>query len=517
MVDTANTFPQSLSEVMSNQDKSILLADDEPLFGETTASFLRRQNYRVKYVPDGESAAAALQNHKFDLVIADLDMPGNRNLELLNQCRKDYPAVPFLIVTGRPTIPSAIAGIKLGVHDYFLKPFELDDLSHSIQRALPQKGATRSKPIDSSEILGNGPAIQNLKKWISQISTSNATVLIRGESGTGKELLARAIHNSSQRSSGPYVTVDCASIPETLLESTLFGHVKGAFTGAVQDKLGLIQAADGGTLFLDEIGELPLTMQSKLLRVLQFGTFVPVGSTEERRVDVRILAATHRDLAKDVERGDFRLDLYYRLSVLEVVSPPLRERPEDIQLLAQYFLDQITTRDQRAKFDLSPEALHCLKNQAWPGNVRELQNTMERVVCVAKGNLLTEADFEEILRANAALAQVQNGVIDSTLARREGGHLHNGSFDGGQTSAAHVDGGSDHDGVGGTRTSGIASVDAKSWIDQQTQSERAYLEHLLKKHRGNVSQAAKEAGITRQGLHKAIGRLGLEAKRYRIK
>ena len=508
MVDLANGIPQGFSKVMSSQEKTILLADDEPLFGETTASFLRRQNYRVKYVADGESAAKALENHQFDLVIADLDMPGNRDLELLNQCRKKYPTIPFLIVTGRPTIPSAIAGIKLGIHDYFLKPFELDDLTHSIKRALPQIVSQTSGMGDASEILGSGPAITNLKKWLSRVSTSNATVLIRGESGTGKELLARAIHNSSPRSAGPYITVDCASIPETLLESILFGHVKGAFTGAVHDKPGLIQTADGGTLFLDEIGELPLSMQAKLLRVLQFGTFVPVGSTEEQRVDVRILAATHRDLALDVESRTFRLDLYYRLSVLEVVSPSLRERPEDIEQLARFFLDQIASRDRRERFELSHDAIECLRGQPWPGNVRELQNTIERVVCVAPNRLLTSKDFHEVLSPTP----VQHTGIDAPPANAP--PLGTGPGTSGLASGGLATGNSDYQ----PPTSDSEDPnDANSWADQQARAERLYLENLLSKHRGNVSQAAREAGITRQGLHKAIGRLGLEAKRFRAR
>ncbi len=465
-------------------ERSILLADDEPLFGETTARFLRNQNFRVRYVADGKGAADALKEERFDVVIADLDMPGNRELELLTNCRKNYPAIPFLVVTGRPTIPSAIEGIRLGIHDYFLKPFELDDLVHSIRRALPTPPSFSLSPAKTDEdpfpeILGNGPAITELKKWLSQISASNATVLIRGESGTGKELLARAIHRTSQRAAGPYVTVDCASIPESLLESTLFGHRKGAFTGAVQDKQGLVVAADGGTLFLDEIGELPTPMQSKLLRVLQFGTFVPVGGTDEYRVDVRILAATHRDLATEVERGTFRLDLFYRLSVLEVVSPPLRDRPEDIEMLAQYFLSQISRRDKKPPFVLSSGAVTRLQNHNWPGNVRELHNLLERCVCVASGNVLTEEDIEPILARSREL----NMESGSSSAFASSGNLDPSS--------------------------------AGSWHDQQVRSERRYLEGLLTKYGGNVSKAAKEANMSRQGLHKAISRLGIDTDQFR--
>ncbi|MFM8327148.1 MAG: sigma-54-dependent transcriptional regulator, partial [Pirellulaceae bacterium] len=273
----------------------LLLADDEPLFGKTTAKYLEARGFQVRYVVDGFGAKDALANGGVDLIIADLDMPGNRQLELIQACRSALPDIPFIVVTGRPSLPSAIEGIRLGVHDYFLKPLELEDLLHSIRRALPAKSEPVSSKQSFDEILGLSPAVSELKSLAMKVAKSNASVLIRGESGTGKELLARGIHNHSRRSQGPFVIVDCTSIPEALFESTLFGHVKGAFTGAISDRDGLVWLADRGTLFLDEVGELPMAIQSKLLRVLQFGTFLPVGQVEPKQVDVRIVAATHRD------------------------------------------------------------------------------------------------------------------------------------------------------------------------------------------------------------------------------
>ncbi|AMV32346.1 Transcriptional regulatory protein ZraR [Pirellula sp. SH-Sr6A] len=459
---------------------SILLADDEPLFGETTSRYLRNHGYQVNYVMDGHAALKALETQEFQAIIADLDMPGNRDLELLQACRKRFAHTPFVVVTGRPTLPSAIEGIRLGIHDYFLKPFELADLLHSIHRALPNGVAKQEFRSGAyREILGESAAMQDLKAWLDRVSHSNATVLVRGESGTGKELIAREIHQASLRSNQPYITIDCASIPESLIESTLFGHVKGSFTGATADKMGLIAQADRGTVFLDEIGELPLPMQAKLLRVLQFGTFIPVGGTEEVRVDARVIAATNRDLSAEVSRGKFRLDLYYRLSVLEVVPPPLRDRIDDMEMLAQHFLDRIAQRDRKPKWTLHPTAIEALRNYSWPGNVRELQNTIERCGCLAKGQTIYSTDIAASLSKQVtSSAPVMQGSMDTAPKRQR---------------------------------------ELPSWHGQHAQSEKLYLEGLLAQYQGNVSQAAKAAGITRQGLHKAIVRLGLDIHSFRTK
>lgn len=450
----------------------ILLADDEPLFGQTTQQFLELHDLDVTFVENASLALQAMDNKPFDLVIADLDMPGNRNLEFLNKVRANYPMIPFVLVTGRPTLPSAIECIRLGVHDYFLKPLELDDLLHSIRRALPRNHLRSSGDQEFSELLGNSDAMQRTKELALRVAKSNATVLIRGESGTGKELLARGIHDHSQRAHGPFVTVDCASIPESLLESTLFGHNRGAFTGAVADHIGLVSAAEGGSLFLDEIGELPLSMQAKLLRVLQFGTFVPVGSIQEKKVDVRILAATNRDLSFEVERSHFRLDLYYRLSVLEIRLPPLRERQQDVMMLAQHFLNLIAKRDGTAVRFMSESANALLCQHSWPGNVRELQSTMERCACLTNN-------------AEIAAEVVQNSLLRS-------------------------DSPTNHGAVGNE-----SMATTHTMHDYVAANEKLYIETLLKRHKGNISRAARDAKMSRQGMHKAIARLGITSAEFR--
>jgi two-component system, NtrC family, response regulator AtoC len=452
----------------------ILIADDEPLFGTTTAKFLDKNGYEVLYREDGLTVLEDIARYQVALVIADLDMPGNRDLELLNQCRARYPQIPFIVVTGRPTLPSAIEGIRLGIHDYFLKPIELDDLLHSIRRALPVEQATPAPAHGFPAILGSSPAIEQVKRLAERIARSQATVLIRGESGTGKELIARGIHALSVRARGPFVTVDCASIPETLMESTLFGHTRGAFTGADREAVGLVAEAHRGSLFLDEIGELPLAMQAKLLRLLQFGAFVPVGATKESKVDIRILAATNRDLAAEVQRGTFRLDLFYRLSVLEIIAPPLRERAEDIPLLARHFLERIAARDKTHPPRLDASACDALQRHRWPGNVRELENTMERVLCLSQPEVLTAEDIQRCLIPLLP-------PLDPPFALAPD----------------------------------LADANSRSLQDFHSAQEREYISALLRRHRGNVSQAAREANMSRQGLHKLLKRHGIPPAEFR--
>lgn len=445
--------------------RNILIADDEPLFGKTTAKFLESRGFEVSYFESGDEAIKLLPRQTIDIVIADLDMPGNRNLEFLNRCRRDHQEIPFIVVTGRPSLPSAIEGIRLGVHDYFLKPLDLDDLLHSIGRALPVGTHGTTERDHFSDILGNSEAVHFLRAQAERVARSNANVLIRGESGTGKELLARGIHAASNRRDGPFVTLDCGSIPETLIESILFGHTRGAFTGANQDRSGLVAMADRGILFLDEIGELPQAMQAKLLRVLQFGSFNPVGSTQETKVDIRIVAATHRDLSAEVARGTFRLDLFYRLSVLQIMSPPLRERMEDIPLIANHTLQTIASRDRIPVRRLHRSAAEVLKQHHWPGNIRELQNVIERCVCLASKLELTEQDIRQ------SIDWVVPGAIVSPQDSQHASFL--------------------------------------------TESERQYFRHLLQKSRGNVSQAARDAQMSRQGFHKALSRLNINPTDFR--
>lgn len=450
---------------MMAPQRNILIADDEPLFGTTTARFLETRGFVVSYVESGDEALKVLAKGAIDLVVADLDMPGNRNLEFLNRCRRDHPDIPFVVVTGRPTLPSAIEGIRLGIHDYFLKPLDLDDLLHSLARALTDAAPVVAEAGYFANILGVSEAVKTLRAQAARVARSNANVLIRGESGTGKELLAKGVHTASHRRDGPFVTVDCGSIPETLIESILFGHTRGAFTGANHDRLGLVAMAHGGILFLDEIGELPHAMQAKLLRVLQFGSFTPVGSTQESQVDIRIVAATHRDLTAEVARGNFRLDLFYRLSVLQIVSPSLLERLEDLPVLAAHTLQAIAQRDHLPLRRLTSSAEEVLKQHSWPGNIRELQNVIERCVCLASHVELTGEDIRQ---------SIDWGVPSTATLNNEREHA---SF--------------------------------------LSESERQYFRKLLQKSHGNVSRAAREAQMSRQGFHKALSRLKIDPTNFR--
>lgn len=452
----------------------ILLVDDEPLFGKTMATLLKQNRFNVTLCESGEAGLAQLASHAFHLVIADLNMPGNMNLEFLMEVRARYPNTPLIVLTGRPSLPSAIESVRLGIHDYLLKPIELQDLLHSIERALPQQNSSPIEHIAFESILGKSEAICALKELALRVACSNANVLITGESGTGKEILARAIHASSPRAKAPLVTIDCSAIPENLLESMLFGHVKGAFTGATHDRTGLLITADKGTVFLDEIGELPLPLQAKLLRVIQFGTFLPVGGNEEKKVNVRVVAATNRQLSEETLQGRFRQDLYYRLAVLELTVPPLRLRASDVSIIAASILQRIATRDDLAMKKLSDAALAALQAYHWPGNVRELNNVMERCACLTSSTTIDIGDLpQEIIRPNFS--------TPISLPTAEP-----------QLEALPV-----------TREKRMEAVD------------REYLDDLLRRHKGNVSRAAHEARLTRQGLHKALIRLGLNAQDYR--
>ncbi|MFM2217244.1 MAG: hypothetical protein RL240_1562 [Planctomycetota bacterium] len=473
---------------------SILIVDDEPLFGTTTQQFLQSRGFDVQYVPDGHEGERAIRSNRFDLIVADLDMPGNRQLEFLKTCRLEFTDTPFIVVTGRPSLPSAIEGIRHGIHDYFLKPIDLDDLLHSVERARcniaepsisgagEPAGTGAGEPADPTnateepfhEILGESLAALTLKHLAGRAARSNATALIRGESGTGKELLAREIHSQSLRKTGPFVTVDCASIPENLIESALFGTDRSHVTSSLNPQIGFIAAANGGTLFLDQIGEVPPTIQSKLLRLLQFGTYTPVGSTDENKVDVRILAATQHDLSTKAQEGTFRTDLYYRLAVLELICPPLRDRHGDIPLLADAFIKRIAHRDQTNPFEWKPEAIEALSEHRWPGNIRELQNVTERIAC-----LTTDSQIDA-MAVNQAIENKSTQSMPTPLKDEE-------------------------------------PVVAPNFTHQDflSNNEKLYIEDLMRRNQGNVSRAAKEAKMSRQGLHKALLRLGINASNFR--
>jgi two-component system response regulator GlrR len=361
----------------------ILVVDDDASLRELITLRLEANGFRVEAADSGETALARLAVLRPDAVLTDMQMAGMDGMALFNAIRARDPALPVIVLTAHGTIPDAVAATQQGLFGYLTKPYDAATLIDLLKRATRLSGSSSDSGDDSwrSEIVTTSPAMDTLLAEARLAAQSEASLLIQGESGTGKELLARAIHRASPRSKKPFVAINCGAIPAELLESELFGHVKGAFTGATRDHPGLFQSAAGGTVFLDEIGDMPLPLQVKLLRVLQEGEVRPVGATETRAVDVRILSATHRNLEEAIARGEFREDLYYRLNVVNLTLPPLRERREDIPLLAQHFLTALTGKYRRSIRGFAPDALDMLAAADWPGNIRQLNNVLEQ--CVA--------------------------------------------------------------------------------------------------------------------------------------
>ncbi|WP_018995222.1 sigma-54 dependent transcriptional regulator [Thioalkalivibrio sp. ALJ2] len=358
----------------------ILLVDDEAPIRRAVRRFLEHHGFQVRLAEDLASARAALQEELPDLMLVDLRLPDGEGIELLAEAGQ----TPTVIMTSYASVPSAVTAMKEGAADYIAKPFDHDALLLTLRAALraggpvaTTAGSDRDSDADGLGLIGDSVAMQRLRDQIHRVATTQSTVLLRGESGTGKELVARALHRLSSRAAGPFIAVNCATIPEGLVEAELFGHAQGAYTGAVKARTGLIQAAHGGTLFLDEIGELAPAAQARLLRVLQDGEIRPVGANENLKVDVRLLAATHRDLEAMIGEQAFRADLYYRLRVLELSIPPLRERREDIPALARHFLADLAGNGG-GPAELTQAAQQTLESHDWPGNVRELANALER-------------------------------------------------------------------------------------------------------------------------------------------
>jgi two-component system, NtrC family, response regulator PilR len=373
----------------------ILVVDDERSICELLEITFRKDGHRVEVANSADAAKRKLESQIFDIVISDVRMPGQSGVDLLKLTKEIAPDCFFLLITGVPTVETAIAAVNAGADRYIIKDHELvDQLRRAVRETSEslrwkkeagylKRELRRLTGLDN--IIGESAKMRAIFELIQTVAPQNSRVLITGESGTGKELVARAIHENSQRAAAPFITINCGAFPETLLESELFGYMKGAFTGATENRQGLFQAAHGGTLFMDEIGNMSLTMQVKLYRVLQEGKVRPVGSTDESDVDVRIIAATNKDFAKEIAEGRFREDLYYRLSVIPVQLPPLRERREDIPLLARHFLETFSKSMDKNIGSISPEGMRKLESYDWPGNVRELENTMERAVALETG------------------------------------------------------------------------------------------------------------------------------------
>lgn len=390
------------------------MVDDELSMREFLEIMLDKEGYEVLTASSGEEALQLIGEANYDLMLCDMKMPRVSGLEVLKKSQELYPNVPVIIITAYSSSESAMEALKIGAYDYIQKPFQVDEIKLIIQNALDKKQLLTEniqlkedlyKKYRLDNIIGGSEAMLKVFELIHKVAPSKANVLISGESGTGKELVARAIHFNGPRRNKPFVTVNCGAIPENLLESELFGHKKGAFTGAIANKRGLFEMAHGGTIFLDEIGELNKNLQVKILRVIQDKTFTPVGGTEEIEVDVRVISATNRELEEEVKAGNFREDLYWRLNVIQIKLPPLRERVEDIPRLAMYFLEKYAKEQNKNITKFSAGAMALLENYDYPGNVRELENIVERAVALESGSVISPQSLPSRLQAVSAPCQ----------------------------------------------------------------------------------------------------------------
>ena len=450
---------------------TVLVVDDDPGHRGMLEALLGRWGLAVTSAGDGKEAVARVCERPFDVVLMDIRMPDMDGITALKEIRKYNPAVPVVLMTAYSAVESAVEAMKSGAVDYLIKPLDFDQLKSTLFKTLEHSEAVRSGerfPVPVEGIVGNSPAVRRMLEMIHTVAPSEATVLINGKSGTGKELVARAIHNQSQRKDGPWVAVNCAALTESLLESELFGHEKGAFTGADKRREGRFSQADGGTLFLDEIGELPLLLQAKLLRALQQGEVQRVGSDTPIIVDVRVIAATNRNLREEVSEGRFREDLYYRLNVIGVEVPSLRERREDIPVLATAFLERFALANRKEIKGFTPQAMDALLKYSWPGNVRELENAVERAAILCLGEYISERELP------MAVSSAPKNNDAPTLAELQGA---------------------------------AGEEPISMTLDEM---ERAAILRTLQDTGDNKSEAARRLGITRATLHNKLRRYDME-------
>ena len=451
----------------------ILIVDDDEVSCRLFAEVLEGDGHQAHQAHSGEEALDRLRKESYDLLLIDVRMPGITGLDVTRAMRQEQPSLPVIVMTAFGSIETAVEAIHEGAYDYVSKPMNLDELKKIVFRALGQRelhaqSRRKVKQVDDLEqqktVIGRSWAMVEVFKMVARAAPTNSTVLILGESGTGKEVIARSIHQHSSRAQCPFVAVDCGALTETLLESELFGHVRGAFTGAVADKKGVFQSANSGTSFLDEIGDISLNMQSKLLRVLQEGEVRPVGGKEWVKVDVRVLAATNKDLDELVKTGAFREDLYYRFKVITIRLPPLRERPEDIEELAQLFIRRYSQAARRPITAISDDALERLRNYSWPGNIRQLENAIEQAVVLSNQPTLTLDDLPQEVRED----------LPPSYDNADSGQL---LF---------------------TDTPSLDEI------------KKRYVLYVINRARGNMSRAAKILDVDRRSLYRMLARWEIE-------
>lgn len=410
----------------------ILIADDEKVFLDTLAKVLIEEGFEVVTVPNGEIALQEISKQEFDVAFCDIRMPGIDGLQLLDKVRKVSPHTAVIMMTAFGSIESAIQVLKSGAYDYIVKPIIFDEVLVKVKKIMDIQKISRDnqrlraeigKRTDFDNIVGISPKICALLNLVKKVAPTKSTVLITGESGTGKELIARAIHQNSPRNNENFISINCAAIPENLLESELFGYVKGAFTGAQANKEGLFKIADEGSLFLDEIAELPLNLQVKLLRVIEDGEVWPVGGVKPIKTDTRLIAATARNLSKEMEKGNFREELFYRLNVVEIVLPPLRKRKEDIPLLVNYFINELNMGLRKRMSGVDTKAMEILLSYSWKGNIRELKNVIERAMILCEGDIIMPCDLPSLLSGGKGDIEKEEESLKEILVEHERGHI----------------------------------------------------------------------------------------------
>ena len=454
----------------------ILITDDDEVSCQLFAETLESEGFQVNQATSGEAALSRLGEETYDLLIIDVRMPETSGLEVTRIAHEKYPALPIIVMTAFGSIETAVEAIHEGAFDFISKPMNLAELKKTVSRALSQRALQRRTETNNGgddknseqlgKIIGKSSAMLEVYKTVARVAPTKSTVLVLGESGTGKELIAQAIHQHSPRANRPFVAVDCGALTETILESELFGHVRGAFTGALADKKGVFEEAQGGTCFLDEIGGISSNLQARLLRVLQEHEIRRVGGKDWVKVDVRVVAATNHNLAEAVSKGEFRQDLYYRLDVVAIHLPPLRERVDDIPLLARHFLQRYSQESGKSISAISDKAMELLCSYSWPGNIRELENAIEQAVALSYQSILTPDDFPEAVRNPAAAQPFENGSQNEQFL----------------------------------------------FLDTPSLEEvkKRYVLHVLRHNQGNVSRSARVLNIDRRSLYRMLARFKIE-------
>ncbi|WP_306533761.1 sigma-54 dependent transcriptional regulator [Geobacter sp.] len=456
-------------------NETILVVDDEKNIRTALAGILEDEGYRPVFAKDGLEALEAVKKERPDLVLLDIWMPRLDGLETLQRLKEFHPLLTVVMMSGHGTIETAVKSTKLGAYDFIEKPLSLEKVLVTVKNGLDvgrlkaENDTLRTVAFKGHDMVGKTPVILQLQEQVRRVAVTNASVLITGENGTGKELVARAIHHWSPRREKPFVEINCAAIPEELIESELFGHEKGAFTGAVAQKKGKFDLADGGTIFLDEIGDMSLKTQAKVLRILQERTFERVGGTRTIEVDVRVVAATNKDLPEEIRAGNFREDLFYRLNVVPFTVPPLRERRDDIPLLVEHFLIIFAQREGQERKRMLPEAVELLKGYDWPGNVRELRNIIERLVIMTPGKVITPDQVPDSIGGAAAGREVEH---------RAG-----------------------------------SAQELHSLREAREEFEREFIIHKLEEHGWNISRTAEAIELERSNLYRKMKSYGIDAKK----